>query len=113
MSGDTENLSATDPDQPRDFAGDGAGRDFAGERLTVDPEGARAALDAALIAAHEARDWPRLVALYAQAAETSESRGDTDAACFYLTHAYVFALQTGDPAASGLHARLKARGREE
>lgn len=105
--------SATDPGQPRDFAGDGAGRDFAGERLTVDPAGARARLDAALIAAHEARDWRRLVALYEEAAETSEAKGDVEAACFYLTHAYVFALQTGHPDAAELHRRLKARGREE
>ncbi|MEM0945000.1 MAG: hypothetical protein AAGI70_13750 [Pseudomonadota bacterium] len=73
----------------------------------------RAALDAALIAAHEAEDWEALVALYAEAAEGAEAGGDLEAACFYLTHAYVFALQTGDPRADDLHARLKARGREE
>jgi len=66
-----------------------------------------------LQAAHEARDWPRLVGLYAEAADSSEAAGDIDAACFYLTHAYVFALQTGDPRAADLHQRLKARGREE
>jgi hypothetical protein len=106
-------LSAAHPDQPRDFAGEGAGRDLAGERLTVDPGGSRAGLDADLIAAHEARDWRQLVALYSEAADTSEAAGDIDAACFYLTHAYVFALQTGDPRAADLHQRLKARGREE
>jgi hypothetical protein len=73
----------------------------------------RAALDVALIAAHEAEDRPRLVALYTTAADGAEAAGDIDAACFYLTHAYVFALQAGDPRAAGLHARLKARGREE
>jgi len=106
-------LSATHPDQARDFAGEGAVRDLAGERLTVDPEGARADLDARLIAAHEARNWPLLVALYTQAADSSEAAGNVDAACFHLTHAYVFALQTGDPRAADLHQRLKARGREE
>lgn len=73
----------------------------------------RAELDAALIAADEAGDGPRLVALYAQAADGAEAAGDIDAACFYLTHAYVFALQAGDARASELHARLQARGREE
>lgn len=70
-------------------------------------------LDAALIAAHEARDWRRLVGLYTEAAETSEARGEIDAACFFLTHAYVFALQTADDRAAELHRRLKERGREE
>jgi len=108
-----EPLSGSHPDQPREFAGASANRDFAGERLTVDPEGARVDLDAALIAAHEARDWQQLVGLYARAADGSEAAGNIDAACFYLTHAYVFALQTGDGRAPALHARLKERGREE
>lgn len=73
----------------------------------------RAELDARLIAAHAARDGAALVGLYAQVADGAEAAGDIGAACFYLTHAYVFALQTGDVRASDLHARLKARGREE
>ena len=73
----------------------------------------RATLDAALIDAHEAADLGRLIALYTIAAEGSEAAGEIDAACFYLTHAYVFALQAGDARAAALHARLKARGREE
>jgi hypothetical protein len=73
----------------------------------------RTDLDAALIAAHAAGDQPRLVVLYTQAADTAEAAGDIGAACFYLTHAYVFALQTGDTRAAELHARLKACGREE
>jgi hypothetical protein len=36
-----------------------------------------------------------------------------DAACFYLTHAYVFALSAGATEAGALHARLLAHGREE
>ncbi|MBW4982355.1 hypothetical protein KZZ07_07365 [Mameliella sp. CS4] len=67
------------------------------------------ALDDMLLAAHEAGDRPALVGLYAQAAETVN---DMDAACFYLTHAYVFALELGDRRATALHARLKAEGRE-
>jgi hypothetical protein len=70
----------------------------------------RAALDAALIDAHEADDEPRLVSLYTEAAETA---GDVDACCFYLTQAYVFALACDAPEATGLHARLLAYRREE
>lgn len=70
-------------------------------------------LDAALIAAHDAGDGARLVGLYTAAAERAEREGRCDAAGFFLTHAYVFALEAGHPAAGHLHARLKAAGREE
>lgn len=67
-------------------------------------------LDAQMIAAHEARDHAALIRLYTQAADTST---DLDAACFYLTHAYIFALAFGAPETKELHARLKKHGREE
>lgn len=70
----------------------------------------RAALDAALITAHEADDRSRLVQLYTQAADRA---GDVDAECFFLTQAYVFALHCGDGSADALHRRLVAHGREE
>ena len=73
----------------------------------------RAALDAALISAHEEGDHARLVALYREAADRAEAGGDADAACFYLTHAYVFSLVSGAAEAETLHGRLLARGREE
>jgi hypothetical protein len=73
----------------------------------------RAALDAALIDAHEAEDNARLVQLYTSAADMAEVKGDIDACCFYLTHAYVFALSSGDPEAGALHVRLLAYRREE
>lgn len=73
----------------------------------------RAALDAALIAAHEADDLSRLVALYTQAADRFERAGDRDGCCFFLTHAYVFALEAGAPEAAALHKRLVGFGREE
>ena len=66
-------------------------------------------LDQRLLQAHAAGDKPALVALYTEAADTAPN---IDATCFYLTHAYVFALETGHPAAAALHARLKAEGRE-
>ena len=65
-------------------------------------------LDAALIAAHARGDTAALVGLYTTAAKAAPSE---DAACFYLTQAWVFALDCGDPAAEGLCARLRALGR--
>jgi hypothetical protein len=67
------------------------------------------ALDDQLLLAHARDDRSALVGLYARAAEVANDR---DAACFYLTHAYVFALEKGDPRAQVLHAQLKAEGRE-
>ena len=61
-----------------------------------------------LLAAHAEDDRHSLIALYTEAADTTS---DIDAACFYLTHAYLFALEAGDPAAKALHGRLKAHGR--
>lgn len=67
------------------------------------------ALDDRLLDAHARDDRAALVGLYTRAAETARDR---DAACFYLTHAYVFALERGDARAAELHGRLKAAGRE-
>lgn len=66
-------------------------------------------LDARMIAAHEAQDQQALISLYTQAADEANA---LDAACFYLTHAYIFALEAGAPEAAGLHARLVSHGRE-
>lgn len=73
----------------------------------------RAGLDARLIAAHRAGDLPLLVKLYREAAEGAAAGGDAEAAAFFRTHAYVFALECGDPAAEALHIELLADGREE
>ena len=72
----------------------------------------RAALDAALIKAHATGDAGGLVALYVQAADAEEAGGDIEAACFYLTHAYVFALEAGLPEAGPLNQRLAKHGRD-
>lgn len=66
-------------------------------------------LDDRLLAAHLAQDGTALVALYAEAAAAADS---PDAAGFYLTHAYVFALETNHPDAPALRAALIAEGRE-
>ena len=66
-------------------------------------------LNARMISAHEAQDRFALIKLYAEAADCANA---VDASCFYLTHAYVFALEAGASEAAPLHARLKAHGRE-
>ncbi|MGI3212313.1 hypothetical protein ACROSR_14490 [Roseovarius tibetensis] len=66
-------------------------------------------LDTLMIRAHDTGDQRALIDLYAEAADRVN---DTDASCFYLTHAYVFALEAGAHEAGPLHARLKAHGRE-
>ena len=73
----------------------------------------RADLEAALLQAHAAEDTALLVALYTRAADLSEQSRDTEAMCFYLTHAYVFALESGHAAAGDLNRRLAALGRDE
>ena len=66
-------------------------------------------LDTRLLAAHAADDRPALIALYAEAAEQAA----TGTACaFYLTHAYVFALETGSAFATVLRERLVLMGSE-
>ncbi len=67
-------------------------------------------LEARLLNAHARGDRAALIGLYTEAADAATSQ---DATCFYLTHAYVHALETGSEAARSLHARLKAAGREE
>ncbi|KMW56488.1 hypothetical protein AIOL_001442 [Candidatus Rhodobacter oscarellae] len=66
-------------------------------------------LDASLRAAHETGDKEKLVELYTAAADAAE---DVDQECFFLTHAYVFALDADDPRAQALRARLIDHGRE-
>lgn len=71
------------------------------------------ALHAAMLAAHERNDSAELVRLYTQAADlAADTANDIDASCFFLTHAYIFALESGAPEAPTLRARLVAHGRE-
>lgn len=66
-------------------------------------------LDQQLLEAHAAEDTAALVALYAQAAASAQ---DPAARGFYLTHAYVYALETGSPEAPQLRQKLIDMGRE-
>lgn len=63
-----------------------------------------------MLAAHATPDPAALIALYTEAAD---SANDLDASCFFLTHAYVFALESGAPQAQLLRRRLIQHGREE
>lgn len=66
-------------------------------------------LNARLLSAHAAQDKAALVALYSEAA--GQANGP-DASAFYLTQAYIYALDCGHPDAVALRARLVAMGRE-
>ncbi|MFK7875436.1 MAG: hypothetical protein AB8B71_06600 [Paracoccaceae bacterium] len=66
-------------------------------------------LDAALLAAHSARDTHQLVSLYVAAADSAQH--DT-ARKFYLTHAYVFALETDHPKTGAIRDQLVVLGSE-
>jgi len=58
--------------------------------------------------AHERGDADALVTLYTAAADGTT---DIDQACFYLTQAFVFALEAGLPQMHDLNVRLAAHGR--
>ena len=70
---------------------------------------ARAALDKKLLEAHAQGDHPALITLYLEAADMAAQEAATG---FYLTQAYVFALQTADRRAPEIKARLVEMGRE-
>ncbi|MCQ0092746.1 hypothetical protein [Roseovarius sp. M141] len=67
-------------------------------------------LHSRMLAAHARPDPAALVELYTEAADCAN---DLDASCFFLTHAYVFALEAGAPQAGQLRRRLLRHGREE
>lgn len=67
-------------------------------------------LDDALLQAHHAGNGRALVELYETAADQAAT---AESAAFYLTHAYVFALETDHPNAPALRHRLEQAGREE
>ncbi len=66
-------------------------------------------LDARLLRAHEAADKAALVRLYEEAANATS---DDVVRGFYLTHAYIYALESGAPEVEHLRQRLIAMDRE-
>ena len=69
-------------------------------------------LERRLLEAHGRGDRAALVALYEAAARAAEDEGRQDAAGFFMTHAYVFALEAGLDDAARLKAWLVERDRE-
>lgn len=67
-------------------------------------------LSARLDAALARGDGAALVSLYREAADQAASETEQG---FFLTHAYVHALETAHPDAPDLRLILKAMGREE
>jgi len=65
-----------------------------------------------LLEAVKHHDLEVLTQIYTDAANASEKRGDIDEACFFLTQAYVCALQQGANNAVELRSRLIKYGRE-
>jgi hypothetical protein len=65
-------------------------------------------LDNRLLAAHAVSDTGALIALYTEAAAAAAR----NAAGFYLTQAYIYALELDHSDAASLRARLVAMGRE-
>jgi hypothetical protein len=67
-----------------------------------------------MLQAHEQDDLKALPALYLAAAKLRESQDDIDAACFFYTHAYVYALDCGNrDIADKARSRLKSYGRDK
>ena len=67
----------------------------------------RAALESDLLKAHDQGDGAALVALYARAAQMAKADQDIDRAGFYLTHAWIFALECGHPKANAIRDELR------
>jgi hypothetical protein len=68
-------------------------------------------IDARLLEAHAGGNLVDIAFHYARAAVQAEEQGDTDRACFFLTHAWIFALEAGDPIAAEHRSRLAGYGR--
>lgn len=66
-------------------------------------------LEAALLRAHAANDAAALANLYRKAAEQAPTEAQQ---AFFLTQAYIFALEVGAPTADPIRQRLVALKRE-
>lgn len=65
-------------------------------------------LNTALLAAHDRGDKPQLVKLYSLAADQSDSEDERG---FFLTQAYIFALDCNDPMRENLRNSLAEMSR--
>jgi hypothetical protein len=78
--------------------------------MTIDAS--LAELNQVLLKAHEEGDQEKLASLYQMLAQRLEAQGDSNAACFFMTHAYVFGLAAGSPDAASTWEFLRDHGRE-
>jgi hypothetical protein len=69
----------------------------------------RVSLDERILAAHRSGEREALAGLYAEAARAP---GDEDARAFFLTQAWVLALEAGAPSAEELRRTLVSMGRD-
>lgn len=70
------------------------------------------ALDARLQAQHRDNDLAGMALSYARGGDGFEAHGNSDAACFYWTQAWIYALDSGEAGlVRVLEERLAARGR--
>ena len=72
-----------------------------------------AGLNEKLLAAHNSGDSAALVDLYCRAADMADEADDIDRVCFFLVHAYVYALESGHMKADEIRKRLRRHGRED
>ena len=68
-------------------------------------------LNARLLEAHAKLDQVELIVQYTAAADLAIDQGDQDRAAFFLTYAWIFALEIGHQNAETLEARLRCMGR--
>ena len=68
-------------------------------------------LQEALLEAHAADDRLALVSLYLEAANLAAESQGIEKECFFLTHAWVFALETDHELSDDLRVRLEYYGR--
>ncbi|MCY3982548.1 MAG: hypothetical protein OXE85_01375 [Roseovarius sp.] len=66
-------------------------------------------LNSKILAAHCEKDIHSLIRLYIEASKTT---GNHDEECFFLTNAYICALETGSSETKFLHDQLRKYGRE-
>ena len=83
--------------------------DTTGARSRV--KGPFSELEKQILAAHAAGNKALLSRLYGEAADNFQNCGDADAEAFFLTHGWIFALDSGAPEASSYEQRLKELGR--
>ena len=70
-------------------------------------------LNSRILEAWSSGDGARLAELYATAGKSMLASGLRDEGCFFLTQAYILALENGLELADSLHAELVRQGRDE